>query len=59
MKSDLNTKSKEELLAIVREKRESLKNFRFGVSGSRVKNVREARTTKKDIARALTALKQK
>ena len=59
MKSDTKSKTKEELMTLVKDKREALKNFRFGVSGSRVKNVKEARTTRKEIARALTFLKQK
>ncbi len=59
MKSDIKNKTKEDLEAIVKEKRDALKNFRFGLSGSRVKNVKGARTIRKDIARALTFLKQK
>ena len=59
MKSDTKSKTKEELMTLFKDKREALKNFRFGVSGSRVKNVKEARTTRKEIARALTFLKQK
>ena len=59
MKSDTKSKTKEELMTLVKDKREVLKNFRFGVSGSRVKNVKEARTTRKEIARALTFLNQK
>ncbi len=59
MKSDIKNKTKEALEAMIKEKREALKDFRFGVSGSRVKNVKEARTTKKDIARAITLLRQK
>ena len=57
MKSEIKNKSKEELVKVVEEGRSALKVFRFGVSGSRVKNVREARTTKRNIARALTSLK--
>ena len=57
MKSEIKNKSKEELVKVVEEGRSTLKVFRFGVSGSRVKNVREARITKRNIARALTSLK--
>lgn len=59
MKSDIKNKTKADLEAIIKDKREALKNFRFGISGSRVKNVREARTTRKDIARAITLLGRK
>jgi ribosomal protein L29 len=38
------------------EKRKSLREFRFGVSGSKVKNIKEARNLKKHIARILTEL---
>ena len=58
MKSDIKNKTKEELENLVKDKREALKNFRFGVSGSRVKNVKEARTTRREVARALTLLRQ-
>jgi ribosomal protein L29 len=59
MKSDIKTKTKQDLEMMIKDKREDLKNFRFGISGSRVKNVKEARTIKKDIARAMTLLRQK
>ncbi len=38
------------------EKRKSLREFRFGVSGSKVKNIKEARNLRKEIARILTDL---
>ncbi len=59
MKSDIKNKTKDELEAMVKDQREALKNFRFGISGSRVKNIKEARTIKKEIARAMTLLRQK
>ncbi|MBI5139871.1 MAG: 50S ribosomal protein L29 [Candidatus Vogelbacteria bacterium] len=57
MKSGIKDKSKEGLIKVVEDGRSSLKSFRFGVSGSRVKNVREARNTRRNVARALTALR--
>jgi ribosomal protein L29 len=45
-----------DLEKFVLEKREHLRNTRFNIAGSKVKNVREQRNTKKDIARALTEL---
>ena len=59
MKSDIKSKTKEDLEIMVKDKREALKNFRFGISGSRVKNIKEARTLRRDIARAITFLRQK
>lgn len=44
------------LLKELRDKREKLREFRFGVTGSKIKNIREARTLRKDIARLLTKL---
>lgn len=38
------------------EKRIVLRDFRFGVAGSRTKNVKEGRAAKKDIARIMTEL---
>lgn len=38
------------------ELRESLREFRFGVAGSKVRNVREGRNVRKDVARHLTEL---
>lgn len=55
-KIDLTTKSADELKKLLTEKREVLSKFRFGVSGSRTKNVKEGRSTRRDIARILTAL---
>ena len=59
MKSDIKSKTIGELELMVKDKRDALKNFRFGISGSRVKNIKEARTLRKDIARAITFLNQK
>jgi large subunit ribosomal protein L29 len=57
--AELRQKSKEELQRILQEKREKLRILRFDLSLGKVKNVREIRETKKDIARILTLLKQK
>ncbi len=40
----------------VKEKRELLRQFRFGVSGSKTRNVREGRAYRREIARMLTEL---
>ena len=51
-----NKSTKEELHKVIAEKRLALNNFYFGTTGSKATNVKLARTLRKDIARALTAL---
>ncbi len=50
-----------DLTKLAAEKREALRVFRFGVAGSKVKNVKEGSALKKEIARILTetALRKK
>ena len=55
-KTNYNTQSAAELTKAVANKREELRSLRFSVAGSKNKNVKLARTLRKDIARALTAL---
>lgn len=52
---EYNNKTIAELNKLVASKREALRAFRFGNSGSKSKNVKEGRTIRKDIARMLTA----
>jgi large subunit ribosomal protein L29 len=56
--AELRKKSKEELEKILKEKRERLQKLRFDLSLGKLKNVREIRQTKKDIARILTIIKE-
>jgi ribosomal protein L29 len=56
---DLKNKSKPALLKVLTEKREGLRNFRFGITGSKVRNVKEGRALRKEIARILTKLNTK
>lgn len=56
---DLIKKTEKELTALLSEKRLALRNFRFAIAGSNVRNVKEGNAVKKDIARILTLLKQK
>jgi len=55
-KVDYRAKTEKDLHKILEEKREALHNFRFGSSGSRTTNVKEAKNLKKEIARVLTTL---
>ena len=56
---ELRQKSQTELRKLLQESREKLRQLRFDLASGKVKNVREIRMTKKDIARILTLLKQK
>ena len=56
---ELRQKSKEELGKLVKDIRERQTSLRFDLVTGKVKNVREIRQIKKDIARALTVLKEK
>lgn len=56
---ELKQKSKKELQRLWQEDREKLRQLRFDLSAGKVKNVREIRKIKKDIARILTVLCQK
>jgi large subunit ribosomal protein L29 len=55
--TELRQKSKLELQKIFQESREKLRQLRFDLSSGKVKNVREIRMIKKDIARILTLLR--
>jgi ribosomal protein L29 len=53
---EIQNKTQADLSKMLSEKREALRIFRFGASGSKTKNVKEGRTIRKDIARIMTAL---
>lgn len=57
--SEIKQKPKKELERLLREDQEKLRQLRFDLSAGKVKNVREIRKIKKDIARILTILCQK
>ena len=52
--ADVRKKSTEELNKLVAELEGELRDFRFGMSGGRAKNVRKARTVRHTIARIKT-----
>ena len=54
---DLKTKSAGELSKLLIEKREAIRALRFGGAGSKSKNVRESRNTKKAVAQIMTLMK--
>lgn len=57
--SEIKQKSQNELHRILAEKQEKLRQLRFDLVSGKVKNVREIRQIKKDIARIFTTLCQK
>jgi len=57
--SELHQKTKTELQKLLQDNRERLRQLRFDLAAGKVKNVREIRKIKKDIARILTILCQK
>lgn len=57
--TELKLKSKSELQKVLQDNREKLRQIRFNLASGKVKNIREIREIKKDIARILTLLNQK
>lgn len=55
--ADVKDKSEKDLKKLLNEKRESLRNFRFDIAGSKIRNVKEAKNTRKEIARIETELR--
>ena len=53
-KLSFTTHTPEELATFVNDKREALRALQFNVAGSKSHNVKQARTLRKEIARALT-----
>lgn len=49
-------KTPKDLNKLIAEKREVIRAFRFGSTGSKTKNVKLGRTTRKEIARIMTEL---
>lgn len=56
---ELRQRPKEDLQKMLADSREHLRSLKFGLSSGKVKNVREIRQIKKDIARILTLFSQK
>ncbi|MBU2544840.1 50S ribosomal protein L29 [Patescibacteria group bacterium] len=53
---ELKQKNEKELQKLLQEDREKLRQLKFDLSAGKVKNVREIRKIKKDIARIMTIL---
>jgi len=57
--SKLREKSTKELRKLLQSSREKMRQIRFNLVSGKVKNYKEIREIKKDIARILTILKEK
>ena len=55
--AEITNKTIKEIEGEIETKRIALRTFRFGFASSKVKNVREGRVLRKDIARLMTAAK--
>lgn len=55
---EIRQKSKPEIQRIILDNREKLRQMRFDLAAGKVKNVREIRKIKKEIAQLLTILNQ-
>lgn len=56
---ELQKKSKSELKKLLGNKQERLRVLRFNLAAGKLKNVRELRGVRRDIARILTLLKER
>ncbi len=54
--SEYKNKTEKEIIKLLNEKKEVLRNLRFAISGSKTRNVREGRSTRKEIARLMTEM---
>ncbi|OGI16333.1 MAG: 50S ribosomal protein L29 [Candidatus Moranbacteria bacterium RBG_19FT_COMBO_42_6] len=55
---ELREKNIEELKKVLMEKQESVRRLRFDISSKQIKNNRDLRNDKKDIARILTLINE-
>ncbi len=55
---ELREKNMEKLKRLLAEKRESARKLRFDIASKQVKNNREFRSTRKDIAKILTLIRE-
>ena len=55
---ELRKKTATDLAKTLSEKREALSKFKFGIAGSKIKNVKEGKNLRTEIAQILTILKE-
>jgi ribosomal protein L29 len=56
MSKELKEKNEKELSKMLADNQENLRSFRFGIAGSKNRNVKEGRAIRKDIARIQTEM---
>ncbi|MDQ3014909.1 MAG: 50S ribosomal protein L29 [bacterium] len=56
--NEFKNKTEKDLKKILADKRKALQTFRFSISGSKTRNVKEGKGLKKSIAQILTELKR-
>jgi len=56
---EFTNKSEGELKKLIADKQTALREFRFGLAGGQVKDLKASRNMRKDIARTLTILNNK
>ena len=56
---NLTEKTVPELENLLAEKREALRKFRFGIAGSKNRNVKEGKNLRKEIAQILTEIRKR
>lgn len=59
MAKEIKDKSEKELKKELAEKRTALRDFRFSLAGTKIRDVKEGRKLKKEVARILTELKER
>ncbi|HEY4516123.1 MAG TPA: 50S ribosomal protein L29 [Candidatus Paceibacterota bacterium] len=59
IKKNIKGKSATELNDLLAQKKVALRDFRFGLAGSKSRNIKEGRGLKRDIARVKTELRSK
>ncbi|MDO8524232.1 MAG: 50S ribosomal protein L29 [bacterium] len=55
---ELSKLSKDDLQKSLREKQENLRVFRFDLAAGKIKDIRQIRTSRRNIARILTLIKK-
>ena len=53
---EIRKQTEKELEKMLEEKRQAVRQFRFDITGSKAKNVKEGASMKKDVARIMTEL---
>lgn len=59
MATSYTEKKDQELNKELKEKRKALREFRFGVAGSKVRDIKEGKKIKKEIAKILTEINKR